>query len=95
MGDNGKGLVVAKGTQVNGMARRVVQVGVILLAAAVVWGAVRHQVKDNTEDIAEVKECKLDKEVFKMYCEQQKTASEKTDTQLNRIEGKLDKALEK
>ncbi len=92
---------MANGKGFNGMAKLLVQVAIVLLAAAVVWGAVRHQVADNTKDIDEIKtvdivkidEAKLDKEVFKMYAEQQQKASEKTDKMLDKIDGKLDKAL--
>ena len=86
-----------------GTVRLLVQIGMILLAAAAIWGAVRHQVIDNTDDIKIIKEvdipkidaAKLDKEVFQMYLDQEHVADEKSDKKLDRIEGKLDKVLEK
>lgn len=44
-----------------GTVRLLVQIGMILLAAAVIWGAVRHQVVDNTEDIKVIKEVDIPK----------------------------------
>ncbi len=94
---------MAKTMQSNGMIRLLVYVGVILLAAAIMWGAVRHNVTDNSEAIVEIKTVtipkldrdKLDKEVFQMYLDQEQVADDKSDAKLNRIETKLDKALEK
>ena len=87
----------------DGTIRLLVQVGMILLAAAVVWGTVRHNVADNTEDIKVIKEVdipkidkdKLDKEVFSMYLKQEKEADDKRDVFLNKMDDKLDKVLAK
>ncbi len=84
----------------NGTVKLLVYIGIILLGFAAVWGAVRHNVVDNTEDIKTIKEVdlpkideeKLDNAVFKMYLDQQKEADEKRDTKLDKI---LDKVLEK
>ena len=80
----------------NGTVKLIVYIGVILLGFAAVWGAVRHNVVDNTEDIKVIKEVdmpkKLDKEVFQMYLDQEQKADEKTDKKLDKI---LDKVLEK
>ena len=80
----------------NGTVKLLVQLGLILLAAAVVWGAVRHQVSDNADDIEVIQTVdmpkKLDKEVFQMYLDQEQKANEKTDKKLDKI---LDKVLEK
>ena len=83
----------------NGTVRLLVQVGVILLAGAAIWGAVRHQVVDNTDDIKVIKESdmpkKLDKEVFSMYLDQRQKADDKRDKKLDKMDEKLDKALAK
>ncbi len=83
----------------NGTVKLLVYIGVILLGFAAVWGAVRHNVVDNTEDIKTIKEVdipkKLDKEVFSMYLDQRQKADDKRDDMLNKMDGKLDKALEK
>ena len=84
----------------NGTVRLILQIGLILIAAVAAWGAIRHQVIDNTDDIKCIKEvdmpkmdeAKLDNAVFKMYLDQQKEADKKRDTKLDKI---LDKVLEK
>ncbi len=84
-------------------ARLVIYVVLIIAAACIVWGAVRHQVIDNTADIVEIKTViipkidtmKLNKEVFRMYLQQEEKAEEKRDKFLERMDEKLDKALEK
>jgi len=75
----------------NGTSRFIFQLAMVLIGAAVVWGALQHQVKSNTDGI----EKKLDKEVFGMYIKQQEKASEARDKMLERMETKLDKVLEK
>lgn len=87
----------------DGTIRLLIQIAMILVAAAVVWGAVRHQVVDNTDDIDDIKTidlpkidaAKLDKEVFSMYLKQEKEADDKRDGFLNKMDEKLDKVLEK
>ncbi len=90
---------MAKNTQYNGTIRLLVYVGVILLGIAAVWGAVKLQVGVTADDVKAIKEIdlpkKLDKEVFQMYLDQEQIANDKSDAQRNRIEVKLDKALEK
>lgn len=88
---------MAKSRQINGTFKFIIQIVLgTVVAAAVVWGAVRHQVDDNTDDIKIIKEvdipAKLDKEVFQMYLDQEQKADEKTDKKLDKI---LDKVLEK
>ena len=90
---------MAKSAQYNGTIRLLVYVGVILLGIAAVWGAVKLQVGVTADDVKAIKEIdlpkKLDKEVFQMYLDQEQIANDKSDAQRNRIEVKLDKALEK
>lgn len=82
---------MAGGTKLNGWAKVLVGLAVSLLAVAVAWGTVRNQVKTNSNTV----EKKLDTAVFQMYLDQEKTANEKRDKTLERMEIKLDKALEK
>ena len=86
---------MAKNAQFNGVARLVLQLAVILGTVAVAWGIVSHQVKDNTEDIKDVELKKLDKEVFQMYLVQQEKVDENRDKILERMDGKMDRVLEK
>lgn len=79
--------------QFNGTARLLVQLAVILVTVAVGWGIVSRQVKANAENIAKVEIKKLEKEVFKMYCEQQSIADAKTERVLEKIDGKLDRLI--
>lgn len=86
---------MAKSVQLNGWARLVIYVVVIAAAACVAWGAVRYNVIDNTKDITEIKNRKLDKEVFQMYIEQEEKAETKRDKFLEKMDEKLDKVLKK
>lgn len=94
---------MAKNAPLNGWTRLVIYVVVIAAAACIVWGSVRHQVVDSAEDIIEIKTviipAKLDKEVFRMYLEQEEKADVRRDKvlddQFDKIDKKLDKALEK
>ncbi len=45
----------------NGTLRLIAYIGSIILGVAAVWGAVRHNVADNTEDIKTIKEIDLPK----------------------------------
>jgi len=80
---------MVKNNTFNGWSKVLVGLAVSLVAIAVAWGTVRNQVATNSSNV----EKKLDKEVFQMYCEQQKAASEKTDRTLEKIDGKLDKLI--
>lgn len=84
---------MANGTKVSGAAKLVVQLAVILVAVAVGWAVISHQVDDNTEDIEKVEAEKVDNDVFIMHCEQQKERDMKTDKWRDKIDGKIDKLL--
>ncbi len=80
---------MANSIKLNGWSKVLVSLGISLLVIAVAWGTVKTKVGANSDNI----EKKLDKEVFQMYCEQQKTADEKTEKTLDKIDGKLDKLI--
>ncbi len=82
---------MANGMKLNGWSKVLVSLGISLLAIAVAWGTVKTKVDTNSTEV----EKKLDKEVFSMYLTQQEKVDKKRDEILKKMDGKLDKALEK
>jgi len=79
--------------RLNGWAKVLTGLAISLLAVAVTWGMVQNQLENNSREIERLHQKKLDREVFEMYCTQQREAAEKIDRALERIDSKLDRML--